>query len=722
MGATIIGKTRQSITDEYGYFKLDVASSSKTLNVSHLGYNPLTISVSESTLGKCENYYLIPRAEPLSEIILRNYIVKGIDKIADGSFSINFSNFGVLPGLIEADVLQTIQALPGVQSATETVSNINIRGGTNDQNLVLWDGIKMYQTGHFFGLISAFHPQMTTDAKLIKNGTNPAYSDGVSGSIFMQTDSKIANKLSANLGVNFINADLMVDIPLGEKSSLQLASRKAVDDFIDTPTFKKYFDRIEQDTELEQIIRSENTFDFYDASMRWLFRPTAKDFIKLSGIFLNNKLTASGTATTNNLVLSKENSLAQESMGAGLLYERNWNDSFSTSLNITGSKYTIDATNEDLTEDSSFTQENKVLETSVKLNAIYEYNSNLSFSTGYHFTETGVTNITERPEFQLSVKEVIREHALFSQARYTAPSKKTFINIGARYNLIDFLDEPIKHRVEPRLSITHKLLNHFTIEIQGELKHQNTAQIIRGQDDFLGIERRRWIPSNNFEEDIPVLTSLQLSFGTTYSNKGWLANIEGYYKEVDDIVSLSQGFVNQFSDVLSIGSYEVYGLDVLINKRLKYLNTWLTYTYANNNYFFEGLAPQKFPNNIDIRHVLGFGSSYNIKNFEISAGINWHSGLPTTLPLEANPIVDEAINYEVVNSSRVDDYVRIDFSANYNFKISEAINATTGVSFWNLTNNSNTISNYFRPENNVPVKVSTQALAFTPNFVFRVFF
>ena len=120
---------------------------------------------------QCETIYLTSKTEDLTEIILSSYLTNGINKIIDGSISINYKNFGAVPGLIETDVLQTIQALSGFQSIDETVSNINVRGGTHDQNLILWDGIKMYQAGHFFGLISALNPRITKRVTLIKNGS-----------------------------------------------------------------------------------------------------------------------------------------------------------------------------------------------------------------------------------------------------------------------------------------------------------------------------------------------------------------------------------------------------------------------------------------------------------------------------------------------------------------------------------------------------------------------
>lgn len=720
-GATAAGKTDQTVTNEFGYFELNVSSLNELIILRHLGYTALANEASAFPLD-CQNFYLIPRAEPLSEVVLRNYIVKGIDKVADGSFTINFSNFGVVPGLIETDVLQAVQAMPGVQSATETVSDINIRGGTNDQNLVLWDGIKMYQTGHFFGLISAFNPQITESAKLIKNGTSAQYSDGVSGTILMETENEIHKVFAADLGFNFINIDAQFDIPLGERSSLQLATRKAINDFFSTPTFKKYFERIEQDSELEELINRENTFDFYDASIRWLYQPSQKDFIKISGILLNNELNFNGTATINNTEVTKDNRLAQETQAAGLLYERNWNNFFSSAIHVTRSQYSIDATNSDLTANQVSTQKNKVDETALKLKAIYKYNSSFSFQGGYQFTETGIRNFTEQPSFLLSVKEVIREHSAYSQINYASGTQKTFVNLGLRYSAIDFLDKPITHRFEPRLSVAYKFSDELTGELLGELKHQTTAQIIRGQNDFLGIERRRWILLNNLEENIPLLTSTQLSGGLTYSKKGWLVSTEVYYKEVDDIVSLSQGFVNQFADALSIGAYAIYGTDVLINKRFKNLNTWLTYTYANNEYNFNEFNPSKFVNNIDITHSLGFGISYTLDQFKVAAGANWHSGLPTTRPDFSNPVINDAINYQAANSSRISEYLRLDFSANYSFKIGQSVNASTGLSLWNFTDNTNIIRNYFQPENGEPIAITSNALELTPNFVFRVAF
>ena len=719
-GVTINGKNNYTISDSFGFFELKEISENENLTFRHLGYQPVLKSSNSFEMNFCSNIYLMPQIENLTEVILANYIAKGIYKVSDGSYNVNFENFGILPGLIETDVLQTVQSLPGIQSINETVSDINIRGGTHDQNLITWDGIKMYQSGHFFGLISIFNPLITSDVSIIKNGTNVDFTDGVSGTIAMKTDAKLNKTLSGSLGINFINADGFVDVPLGENSSLQLSARKAINDIVEkTPTYNNYFDRILLDTEVDRNANIE--FDFYDTSMRWLYNVTDKDQVRLNFIYVNTLFNAIET--------SKESALNQESIAGGIFYKRNWNDAFVTTLQIYETDYALKAKKDNFLQQQRLLQENIVSETSIKLNSWYKYNNQLSFLNGYQYTESGITNTTEGndPFFIDKVIEVVREHALYSQINFTSNSKKTSLKSGIRYNFIQFVNsvkDVNMHLFEPRISLSHKISDSFTIGVLGEFKHQNTSQIINidvESDEFFGIEKRRWYLSDN--ENFPVIKSKQGSFGIDYNNRGWLISAEGYFKEVTGITSQSQGFLNQYIFEKENGSYQVKGIDFLINKRFKRLNTWLSYSYADNEYTFNNFDEINFPNNIDITHTITLGSSFVIDRFKFSAGLNYHTGKPTTRPVIGDEILnDGTINYLAANSSNLKDYLRIDASAIYNFNISENIRAKAGISVWNGLDHTNIINNYFIIENNTTKEVKNKALSFTPNVTFRVHF
>ncbi|HLT53770.1 MAG TPA: Plug domain-containing protein, partial [Flavobacteriaceae bacterium] len=183
------------------------------------------------------------KLQELQEIVVTNYLTSGISLNNNGQIVLKPEKFGILPGLTEPDVLQTIQALPGVMSVDETISNINIRGGTHDQNLILWDGIKMYQSGHFFGMISAFNPYLTKDVEVSKNGTSAQYGDGISGVIDMQNADVLNHKFKAGLGINLIHADGFAKVPLTKNTEVQLSLRRSVTDLFTTPTYDAYFKR-----------------------------------------------------------------------------------------------------------------------------------------------------------------------------------------------------------------------------------------------------------------------------------------------------------------------------------------------------------------------------------------------------------------------------------------------------------------------------------------------
>jgi len=722
--ALIQSKYSSTSSNENGYFQLEVKNKNETVTIRHLGYKQFKKSYRFFKKATCEVIFLVPEVIKLKQVILSNYLTEGINKLKDGLFEIKFSEFGILPGLIEADILHTVQALPGIQSVDETVSNINIRGGSNDENLLLWDGIKMYQSGHFFGLISIFNPKMTDSAILTKNGTSVHHSDGVSGTIEMKTSNHINSDFNGSIGINFLNLDAFTDIPISKKSSLQISARKGLSDFFKTPTYNSYFDRIQQDSELEMntdnVTNSNIEFDFYDTSLRWLYEIDAKNQIRLNFITANNELFFNENAAVNGIEESRKSNLVQNSFGGGLFYKRTWNSKLESTLQIYETDYKLKAINANILQNQRALQENRVSESGIKLNTLFKINRQFSLLNGYQFIETQVTNFddVDNPVFSLFVAEVLRTHGLYSQIKISSKNEKNALTAGVRVNYIPKLN---KYIVEPRLSFNQKINSFLNLEILGEFKHQITSQVINLQNDFLGIEERRWQLSNN--TNIPVIRSKQVSLGLQYNRSGWLINGEGYFKKVDGITSQSQGFQNQYLLARTDGNYEVFGFDFLARKQFQNFNTWLSYTYMDNYYDFEMLQKDKFHTNFDFSNAVTIGTSYTLNNFKVSAGFNWHSGKPTTRPVSGNEIIGGNINYESSNSSRLKDYTRIDMSSTYQFDLGKNTKANIGASIWNLLNRKNTLNTYYRINNNEAIEqVSQSSLGITPNVSFRVTF
>ena len=565
-GATIQIVDKHTITDIDGYFNLQInAEITEKIRIRHLGYKSVQISKENFISEPCNSYDLIPIIETLEEIVLSNYLIRGINKKANGAFELDYRNFGTLPGLIESDVLHTIQAIPGLQSNNETVSDINIRGGTNDQNFISWDGIRMYQTGHFFGLISAFHPDMIEKALVSKNGTSAQYTNAVSGTITMQTNRELSKKISGKAGINLTNASVLLDVPTGEKSSLLFGARRSINDVFESPTYNNYFKKVFQDSEIEQNPAStaSNDFNFYDIGLRWLFHVNDKDHFQLNLLTVQNNLSYTKDSSLEPIPFIKKTTISQDNIGAGISYNRYWNTKLSSIANIYVTDYGLDGANNDQISNEGLIQENAVLETGIKLTTKYAFNNRLFLTSGYEFIETGMadrnkTNKNGAVIIENSEKNVIRNHGLFAEVSHQEVDDITHTNFGVRINYVEELKKLI---FEPRLSFNHRFWDFFMLEFLAEFKSQTMSQIIEIKETFSGIENRQWVLSNN--DDIPLITSKQYSLGLSYTQNGWLFSMEPYLKDVKGITTQSQGFVDNLQNVKSTGEYIINGIDYL---------------------------------------------------------------------------------------------------------------------------------------------------------------
>ena len=734
-GANIVVKNSyvSTVSNSEGLFLLSKEVSSEAfITITHVGYHKINLSVSQLN-ANCSPIIIHPKATALDQVFIETYLVKGIDKKTDGAIAINTKNFGLIPGQIENDVLQISQALPGVESADETISNINIRGGTHDENLLLWDDIKVYQSGHFFGLISAFNPDLTKEVFIYKNGTHPRFGDGVSGVIDMRSKNTLSNEFSAGIGANLINGSVFTDIPLSDRASLQVSARHSLS-FLETPIYKTYSDRIFQDTEITNIEDPENEttiiadedFSFYDFSTKFLWDLSDKDAIRVNFLTIDNNLDFTESIEDSNQ--SKTSDLQQRSLVGGISWKRNWTEAIETTALLYGSYYILDATNKNVFTTQQQFQENEVLEGGVKLDATFLFSEKISLQSGYQFSEIGIANTQDVniPRFRVYRKNVLRTHSVFSNFMYTPNQSNTSIHVGGRISYFEKFDKIL---IEPRISVHQKIGKGFFVEALGEFKSQTTTQRIDFESDFLGVEKRRWILANN--DDVPILESKQASLGFGFLKKGWLVTTEGFYKEVSGITTSNQGFQNQFQFVRATGSYTAKGLEFVLNKKSKRFSTWFSYLFMQNDYTFDALTPSQFPNNIDIRHSATLAGSYSYHQLKVALGINWHSGKPYTIPVRGSEIItqngQDAIQFDTPNTERLPDYFRADFSAEYLWNISAGIDAKVNVAVLNLLNKENTLNiryalNTDANGTNKVNQVEELSLGLTPNISVQVLF
>ena len=727
----ISGTNHFAVTNEIGFFELKTKSAN-TIEISHLNYKSEIIPSSFLYVESCPTIYLKSITNDLEPVVTTLYLTKGISKKRDGTYEVKPKKIGLLPGLTEPDVFQTMQQIPGINATDESISNTSVRGGTHDQNLFLWNGIRLYQTGHFFGLISSLNPNLAHKINIAKNGTSAFYGDGVSGSVLISTHTDSIENTTGAIGFNLINVDFYAKVKTSKKSNIEISGRRSYTDLITSPTYKSYFDKIFQNTIVTNYFDNQNIkynskedFYFYDFTAQYHQKIKQKTDLFIDILSISNVLDIFQTKTENNVTISKNSCLEQQTYGANALLKTIWNVKNSSEISIYASYYNINSENESIENNQIFNQENTILDTGIKLQNSHILSDNFTFMNGYQFNEIGVRNvdIVNTPVFSRKIKEVLKNHALIAELKYYSVNDKFNGRIGFRQNYIQEFSTFI---FEPRIQLNYKFTPFFQLEIMGESKHQTTSQIVDLQQDFLGIEKRRWTLSNN--KDIPIVKSNQASLGFSFNKNNWLLTLENFYKKVDGITSMSQGFQNQYEFVKTNGNFTVYGTEFLIQKQFKPITTWISYTFQENNYNFKTLNPTTFPNNFEIKHDIKSAVISDFKNFNLAIGAHWFTGKPTTLPISTTPIYTDpetpTVGYQTSNSSNLEEYFQLNFSGSYAFAIGTKSKLNFGFSVQNVLNNKTSINQHYRINNNTNIveQVNTFSLERTPNAFLRFTF
>nr|WP_306801536.1 TonB-dependent receptor [Flavobacterium sp. H4147] len=713
-------------TDYNGYFEC-IKTNTNTLLVSHIGFLSKKVSADNSDPKNCFQIVLEPEITELKEIKASAILASGISKNTDGSFEIKPKKFGILPGLIEPDALQAMQQIPGVNSIDESVSSINVRGGTHDQNLFLWNGIRMFQTGHFFGLISVFNPNLAHTISIYKNGSSAFFGESVSSVVDISSTPETTEKNSFGAGINMINADVYGKYNLSKKSFIEISARKSITDFVETPTYKEYFNKVFQNTTITDFAQNQNVdyqsdkkFGFYDATFKYAQKIGEKDQIILDLITIQDNLEVFQSATAYDIYRSENNTLRQQNYGGNLSWKRNWNSFNTTKINIYNSSYELLGNQRTSIGNQLVIQENTVNNNGINLENQHILNSKFSLNDGYQFNEIGVTNLerVSNPDFFRKVKDVLRTHALIVEGKYNDTISRIYFKAGTRLNYIENFKKFI---IEPRIQFNYGINKNLHFELLGELKNQNSQQIIDLQKDYFGIEKRRWIIANN--TSIPIQRSKQLSLSLFYKKNDWLLDIENFYKRVNGITTSSQGFQNQLEFVRTTGDYEVLGTEILVQKKMNHFLTWFSYTFNNNNYDFPNYEFQRFPNNFELIHTVSWAVMYEKNNFKIALGTKWTSGKPITSPdVSQIDFSDPVLVYHKPNNTNLHVFSQVNLSSTYKWESVKGIQYKIGISILNILNRKNEIGEYYRISSltNSIEEVETFALQRTPNMSFRV--
>ncbi len=659
----------------------------------------------------------------LDLVVVKSYITKGIEKNNDGSYNINPQNLGILPGLTEPDVLESIQLLPGVLSPNETATGFFVRGGFSDQNRLVWDGINLYHKGHLFGMISPINPNVTSEIKFINKGTHPKYGERLSSVIDVTSKSEVDDTFNAEVGMNGLNLDALVDIPLVKnKLNLLASARTSYNGLVETPTFNQLSEKVFESTKIRENEDGNNAFYFNDYNLKLNYKPNANNSIFASFISIDNSLDYFLEDSTANKTFNDVLNISNTGYGAG--WHKKWSDNLEHNVQAFFSDYALNynfITAENAEEISNFEKRNTIFDSGISVDVDYTPSERYKFSFGYQYTLKDVAyafiNTSELTFLLDNEDRTVQSHSVYSNVGFSP--KFVNMSFGLRSTYFKELDAV---RLEPRLQLSKPLNKYFTLTATGEIKNQIINELDETVFSDLSLENNVWQLSDG--DEVPIKNSLQTTLGFLYNKRSLSIDFDAYYRKLNDISALALGFLNPENSGFNIGNQRIYGIDVFLKKRLRKLNAWVSYSYNDARSTFENINDNRsFRSKSNVTHAVNTALSYKTNGFNFSLGWRWQTGRPFTV---ANTAGERLTFTEGVNTGRLPEYHRLDFSSTYTFSFSQQnrLKGKVGLSLRNLYNRRSLISREYRGNNNLtdPIEaIDRLSLGFTPNLMFRVF-
>lgn len=709
------------ITDQFGYYTLSVPKGRQALSVQSIGMRDTKREIMVYGDGKF-NIEMQTQIISLKNVIVSSEKASNIRNLQMGLQRIDIKTIKQVPVVFgEADVLRVVLTLPGVKSVGEASTGLNVRGGSTDQNLILFNDATIYNPSHFFGLFSAFNPEVIKDVELYKSSIPAKYGGRLSS--VLEINSRDGNKkdISGSAGIGLLTSRLTLEGPLiKDKSSFIIGARTTYADWLLNLLPEQY---------------KHSKAGFYDLNVNITHEINKKNSLFLTAYMSKDKFNLNSDTTYN----YGNNNISLK-----------WKHIFTNNL------YALFIAGYDNYQYNISSQSNPVNAYSLgfdinqkNFKALFNY-----FVNSKHTIEFGLNNIlyklhpgTYKPlgkeslvaEDRIQAEQGL-ESALFVSDKYTITPALS-LEAGVRYSMFNVLG-PDSFNVYPagvpktvdnitgtniysknkfiktyqgpeiRLSARYAFTGDFSVKAgyntQRQYIHLLSNTSAMAPTDIWKLSDPNIKPQYGSQVSIGLYKNLKSNTIET--------SVEVYYKKINDFLDYKSGAVlilnpHIETDVLSTKG-KAYGVEVLIKKLTGKLNGWLSYTWsrtllkANDSTQGEIINNGKYyPANYDQPNDITFISNYRFSHrFSISLNATYSTGRPITLPI-GRFFYDnsERTLYADRNAYRIPDYFRTDFSMNLdgNHKIHQKAHNSWTVGVYNLTGRKNPYSVYFVSENGI---------------------
>ncbi len=694
----VYDKSLGTVSNEYGFYSITIPKGLQRLHYSYLGYQ-IHVKELQLTQDTVINIGLEPM-NLLNEIIITDTKLIPVAPVNISApptadlLSIQRLN-SFLPVGGEPDIMRLAYTLPGVTSGADGFGGMSVRGGSTNQNLILFDGIPVYNANHLFGLFSIFNSNVIRSTKIYKGAFPSHYSGRLSSVVDIRTREGNNQKFSGDVSIGILTGKVSLEGPIQKgKSSFLVSYRRTTVD----PWIESLSDVINDNP----LIDRNTDVKFYDFNAKLNFSLGANSNVLFS--YYEGKDFFDNIIRTDNseMVLRDFDELAWDS--GNRLASVRWNTKLGNKsfVNFSGylSEHIFTSFDHDRLEvlnqsqivssvfDAGF-YKTDIKDLGFKLD--FDYNPspahNLKFGTGYvrhNFspqflfatqsdslvttTEQVTTrilrdNLTEFTLLGTELEFYVEDHIRFG--------KNTNLNIGLNQLIVN--SGKTYFITQPRI-----LFSTGTDKYKLRLSWGRMGQFLHSLSNTgLGVPTDIWLPST---ENLAPETSWIASVGNTF-NLGKTTNIgvEFYYKELQNVTRYGTGVLrvsenSNWDTNIPVGEGTSYGVEFNTNLDIKKTTFNLAYTWSKTDRRFAEIQNgESFRFRYDRRHVVNASMTYKFnENVEFSSNFEFGSGTPITLPSNKSfNYVDDFGNitrvrvFADINNGELPAYHRLDVGFNF---------------------------------------------------------
>lgn len=664
IGATVFipEKNVGTATNAYGFYSITLPAGTFVLHSSYLGFQQF-IDTINATANVSLNIEMARQSSSLNEVVIKAQRNETHLETQMSSIDLPVETIKSLPAFLgEVDVMKAIQLLPGVQGGNEGSSGLYVRGGGPDQNLILLDGVPVYNASHLFGFFSVFNADAIRSVEVVKGGFPARYGGRLSSVIDIHMKEGDKNKFHGEGGIGIVASRLTLEGPIKKgKSSFMVAGRRTYIDALARPFMK------------QQIVG----YYFYDLNGKVNFKLGEKDHLYISGYFGNDKFSSKEEYSFSSFKASLN-------WGNATAVAR-WNHQFSPRLfgNLTThySRYQFGVGVED---GSNFNGEEEIFKLKytsgiedVALRYDFDYrphpNHNIRAGLGgvAHTYKPGAQQIkqtgSEASDTTIGIKPIYAQEYdayIEDDMRITNRLKA---NVGVHFTGFAVRDQFFTS-IQPRVALRYLISDDLSFKASYAQMNQFIHLLTNSS---VGLPTDLWVPATDV---VPPMKSHQAAAGFAYTHrKGYEFTVEGYYKTMDNVIEYKEGasFLNtttSWEDKIESGKGYSYGAEFFIQKKQDRFTGMLGYTVSWTNRQFENLNNgEMFPYRYDRRHDFKVAGVYKItERIEFSAEWLYGTGNAITLPIAVYEGPDGPVTvYGERNGFRMPAYHRGDVSIKF---------------------------------------------------------